>query len=59
MTKGSARRFRVKAEKLLRLYSLWQETRREDIRRQCLKLLGQIVAADPSFTLRGQFRNAF
>jgi len=57
--KKSARNFRTKAEKLLRLYSQWQETRRADIQRQCLSLLGELQAIEPQFSLRREFQNAF
>jgi len=57
--KGNARRFKTKAKKLLRLYSLWQETRREDIQRQCLGLLGEILIREPRFNLRQEFQEAF
>lgn len=56
---GNARKFREKSDKLLRLYSLWQETRREEIQRQCLMLLGEILIQDPSFSLRREFQKAF
>ncbi len=57
--KGSVRSFKTKAEKLLRLYSLWQETRSEDIQRQCLGLLGEILNREPRFNLLQEFRQAF
>ncbi|HXV27636.1 MAG TPA: hypothetical protein VD913_01590 [bacterium] len=57
--KGSARNFKSKAEKLLRLYSLWQETRRDDLQRRCLGLLGEILNREPRFNLRQEFKEAF
>ena len=57
--KESVRRFRAKESKLLRLYSLWHETHRDDIERQCLTLLGEILAVQPQFKLRNEFQNAF
>jgi hypothetical protein len=56
---GNARKFREKADKLLRLYSLWQETRREEFQRQCLTLLSEILVQDPNFNLRREFQKAF
>lgn len=55
----SVRNFDDKAKKLLQLYSTWQETRRTGMERQCLALLGEILAIDPQFSLREEFRNAF
>ena len=57
--KGNARKFRAKEKRLLRLYSQWQETRREDLQRRCLGLLGEIVAIHPTFSLRHEFQRAF
>lgn len=57
--KKNVRSFHVKARKLLRLYSEWQETRRSDIQRQCLSLLGELQNIEPQFSLRREFRNAF
>ena len=57
--KRSARKFQVKAKRLLRLYSLWQETRREDLQQKCMGLLAEILDMEPSFNLRGQFQDAF
>ena len=57
--KRSARRFKTKAKRLLRLYSLWQETRREDLQQKCMGLLGEILEVEPGFTLRNEFQNAF
>ncbi len=56
---GSVRRLRVKARRLLQLYSLWHETQREDVRRQCEGLLGEILRIEPGFNLRGEFKKAF
>ena len=57
--KGNALRFRAKARRLLRLYSLWHKTHREEIERQCLAILGEILAAEPHFSLRREFQKAF
>lgn len=57
--RGNARNFRTKAKKLLRLYSQWHETQREGDKRRCLALLGEILAVDPRFSLRNEFRRAF
>ncbi|MBI3307093.1 MAG: hypothetical protein HYZ84_04740 [Candidatus Omnitrophica bacterium] len=55
----SVRRFRAKQRQLMRLYSLWQETKREDIQRQFLWILGEILAVKPSFNLWNEFKKAF
>lgn len=55
----SVRKFRAKERKLLRLYSLWHETHRDDLERQCLTLLGEILAVQPQFKLRNEFQSAF
>jgi len=55
----SVRKSRLKAKKLLQLYSLWQETRREEVEKECLGLLGEILAVNPKFSLRRQFQHAF
>ena len=55
----SARKFKAKAKRLLKLYSLWQETRREDIQQKCMGLLGEILDIEPSFSLRREFQGAF
>jgi len=57
--KRSARKFNAKARRLLKLYSLWQETRREDLQIKCMGLLGEILAIEPAFNLRGEFQTAF
>ena len=57
--KGNVRRFQAKARKLMRLYSLWHETQRDDVKKQCLRLLGEILAVQPRFSLRKEFRDAF
>ena len=49
----------AKSKKLLRLYSQWQETRQESVQRRCLTLLGEILAVQPQYTLRGAFKQAF
>lgn len=57
--KRSARKFNAKARRLLRLYSLWQETRREDLQTKCMGLLGEILNIEPGFNLRQEFKTAF
>lgn len=57
--KGNVRKLHAKARRLLRLYSLWHETHREDVQRKCLALLGEILAAEPRFSLRREFQKAF
>ena len=59
MIKSMARSFRSKEKRFLQLYSLWQETRREDIQKRCLGLLGELVKIKPGFSLRGEFKGAF
>ena len=51
--------FRMKEKKFLQLYSLWQETRREDLQKKCLGLLGEILRIRPGFSLRSEFEMAF
>ena len=57
--KRKLRKFQVKARRLLQLYSLWQETRRDEIQRKCLGLLKEIQAIDPRYNIRQEFRDAF
>lgn len=57
--KRSARKFQVKAKRLLKLYSLWHETRRQELERQCERLLSEILDIDPGFSLRREFQTAF
>ena len=57
--KGNARKFRAKEKRLLQLYSLWHETRREEIQRRCLGLLGELLSLEPRFSLRHEFQLAF
>ena len=57
--KRSARKFKAKARRLLKLYSLWQETRRADLQRKCEGLLGEILDIEPDFNLRREFQTAF
>ncbi len=57
--KRNARKFKVKARRLLRLYSLWQETRRDDLQQKCMDLLGEVLDMEPGFNLRREFQNAF
>ncbi|MBP9865684.1 MAG: hypothetical protein KBC91_04690 [Candidatus Omnitrophica bacterium] len=53
------RSFRIKEKRFLRLYSLWQETRREDLQKKCFRLLGEMVRLKPGFSLRSEFEVAF
>lgn len=57
--KNTVRMFRSKEKRFLRLYSLWQETRREDLQQKCLGLIGEMVRLKPGFTLRSEFETAF
>jgi len=57
--KRSARKFKLKAKRLLQLYSLWQETRREDVQEKCMGLLGEVLELEPEYNLRQEFQNAF
>lgn len=57
--KGNARKLHSKARRLLRLYSLWHETHREDLQQKCVLLLSEIMAAEPRFNLRHEFQKAF
>lgn len=51
--------FRTKEKRFLRLYSLWQETRREDLQKKCFRLLGEMIRMKPGFSLRSEFEIAF
>jgi len=51
--------FRIKEKRFLRLYSLWQETRREDLQKKCFQLLGEMMRMKPGFSLRSEFESAF
>ena len=57
--RGNVRRFQTKARRLLRLYSQWHETQRDDLKKKCLRLLGEILAVEPGFSLRDEFQKAF
>ena len=58
--KGNVRsKFREKARRLLKFYSLWQETRQGHFEQQYLKILGEILAVHPGFSLRQEFQKAF
>lgn len=59
MTANARRGFKAKAKLLLKLYSMWHETHRQDIQMRCLNLLGELMAADPKFSLRREFQIAF
>lgn len=55
----NARKLRSKANELLKLYSLWHETHRDEFERRCIRLLGEILLMEPGFSLRRQFQRAF
>lgn len=57
--KGNVRKFQSKAKRLMRLYSLWHETHREDLQQKCIHLLSEILAVEPRFNLRREFQKAF
>lgn len=57
--KGNARSYRAKEKKLLRLYSEWHATNRDDLRRKCLTVLGHILMVDPQYKIRQPFQQAF
>ena len=57
--KENVLRSNVKTRRLMQLYSVWQETRREEIQQKCLALLGDVIATDPNFNLRQEFQKAF
>jgi hypothetical protein len=57
--KENARKFRVKARRLLRLYSQWHETHSDAAQRKCLMLLAEIMTLEPRFSLRQEFQRAF
>ena len=57
--RGSVRNLRAKERRLIQLYSLWHETHQEELEQQCLKLLGEIMTAEPRFSLRREFQQAF
>ena len=50
--KGNALRLQSKARKLLRLYSLWHETHKEEFQQKYLSLLGEILILEPRFSMR-------
>ncbi len=56
---GNARKFRIKADRLLKLYSLWHETHRKEVEREWLNVLTEILIQDPNFSLRREFQRAF
>ena len=57
--KRNVLKLRVKARRLLKLYSAWHETRRRDVCQRWLKLAGEILALNPRFNLKREFREAF
>lgn len=52
MMKENVRKLEIKARKLMRAYSLWHETHKEEFQRQYMTLLTEILAVDPRFSLR-------
>lgn len=56
---GNARKFRMRADRLMRLYSLWHETHREEVQREWMRVLSEILVQDPNFSLRREFQRAF
>jgi len=56
---ANVRKCKNKADRLLRLYSLWHETKRDEIRREFLTLLREVLALNPRFNLRHEFQKAF
>lgn len=50
--KGNAHKLELKARKLMRLYSLWHETHKEEFQRKYLNLLSEILLLDPRFSMR-------
>lgn len=57
--KGNVRKLQAKARRLMRLYSLWHETHREDVQQKYIMLLSEILAVEPRFSLRREFQKAF
>lgn len=57
--KRSARKLKVKAKRLLQVYSLWQETRREELLEKYMGLLGEVLQIEPEFNIRKEFQQAF
>jgi len=57
--KRVVRSFRTKEKMFLKLYSLWQETRREELQKKCFRLLGEMMRMKPGFSLRSEFEGAF
>ncbi len=53
------RKFRVMERRFLRLYSAWQETHRLELAQGCIKLLGELLKLNPSYSLRHPFERAF
>ena len=45
------RLLKEKADKLIKLYSLWHETNRADIQKRCFSVLSEILAIKPDFDL--------
>ena len=49
--KENVRKLEAKAKKLMQLYSLWHETHQESIQRKYMRLLKEILAVEPRFSL--------
>lgn len=54
--KENVHNIEAKAKKLMRLYSMWHETHREEFQRKYLVLLGEILAVEPRFSLRREIQ---
>jgi hypothetical protein len=54
--KENVRKLELKARKLMRLYSLWHETHKEEFQRQYLRLLSEILAVEPRFCLHRELQ---
>ena len=57
--RANVRKLRVKAKRLMKLYSQWHETHQAKIEKRYLSLLGEILAMEPHFSLRREFQRAF
>ncbi len=56
--KGNVRsKFREKARRLLKFYSLWQETRQGHFEQQYLKILGEILAVHVPYGINDDERS--
>lgn len=50
--RGNALKLETKARQLLKVYSLWHETHKEEFQRKYLRLLSEILIMDPRFCMR-------